>query len=205
MEEHTSAGNNPTRAASADAPSNARLLSRRKAIAASAAAIGALGIGAHLTSAAPAATDEVEPTIALVIVGNGVILRRKSQVWINEPGITEGSIVLVTLLGDTGAYVGPMLSVSIVPGRGFNLDLGVTAGRTTPFNYLIILPARPITSGVPGPIGATGPAGPIGMTGPTGPTGPRGGSGSNGGAGGILFGNGGAGGDGGTGGIGSPG
>ncbi|HEX7101081.1 MAG TPA: hypothetical protein VF201_00425 [Nitrolancea sp.] len=187
-------GDYPT---NAEAQPNTRLISRRKAIAASAAAITALGIGAQLTAAAPVSTEIIEPTISTVITGSGVILRRRSQVWVNEPSITEGSTVLVTLLGDIWSFVGPMLSVSIVPGQGFNLDLGVTAGRTISFNYLIILPAGPITAGMPGPIGptgATGPAGltgvtgasgmtgmvgPTGVTGPTGPIGPTGGTGVN--------------------------
>jgi hypothetical protein len=177
-------GDHPT---NAEAQPDARLLSRRKAIAVGAAAIGALGIGAQLTAAAPVSTEVIEPTISTVITGSGVILRRKSQVWVNEPDITEGSTVLVTLLGDIWSFVGPMLSVSIVPGQGFNLDLGVTAGRTTAFNYLIILPAGPITAGMPGPTGptgATGPVGPagvtgaIGMTGVVGVTGPTGAAGS---------------------------
>jgi hypothetical protein len=161
----------------AEARPNMRLTNRRMAIAAGAAAISAIGIGAQLTSAAPVSTADIEPTISTVITGHGVILRRKSNVWVNEPGITAGSTVLVTLLGDTGAFVGPMLSVSIVPGRGFNLDLGVTAGRTTSFNYLIILPAGAITAGMPGPTGATGPTGMMGETGATGPTGSTGPSG----------------------------
>lgn len=164
-------GDYPT---NAEAQPNTRLLSRRKAIAAGAAAISALGIGAQLSAAAPVSTDVIDPTISTVMTGSGVILRRHSQVWVNEPGITEGSTVLVTLLGDIWSFVGPMLSVSIVPGHGFNLDLGVTAGRTTSFNYLIILPAGPITAGVSGPTGVTGPTGATGPTGPAGDTGPTG-------------------------------
>lgn len=205
MEEHTATGNNPTRAASASRSTNNRLLSRRKALAAGAAAISALGIGTQTMIAAPASLDTIEPTIAQVITGSGVILRRQSQVWISEPGITDDSTVLVTLRGDTGAYVGPTLSVSTIPGRGFNVDLGVNAGRTTTFNYLIILPADPLTSGVPGPTGAIGPNGMTGATGPTGDAGGSGPTGGSGGNGGFLFGNGGAGGDGGIGGNGGAG
>jgi hypothetical protein len=155
----------------AEAQPNTRLISRRKAIAASAAAITALGIGTQLTAAAPVSTDDVEPTISTVITGTGVILRHRSQVWVNEPSITEGSTVLVTLLGDIWSFVGPMLSVSIVPGQGFNVDFGVTAGRTTSFNYLIILPGGPIAAGMPGPIGPTGATGPSGLSGATGASG----------------------------------
>ncbi|HVX29911.1 MAG TPA: twin-arginine translocation signal domain-containing protein [Nitrolancea sp.] len=164
----------------AEAQPDTRLISRRKALAASAAAIAALGIGAQLTAAEPASTADVDPTISTVITGSGVILRRKSQVWVNEPDITEGSTVLVTLLGDMWSFVGPMLSVTIVPGHGFNIDFGVTAGRTTAFNYLIILPAGPITGGMPGPTGATGATGPTGFTGLGGPVGQDGSAGNPG-------------------------
>lgn len=178
-----------------DAGIGARLINRRKAIAAGAAVLGALGIGAQLTAAAPVSTDVLEPTVSTVITGSGVILRRRSQVWVNEPGITQGSSVIVTLLGDSWTFVGPMLSVLIVPGQGFTVDLGVPAGRTTSFNYLIILPGEAIAAGGAGPTGATGPTGPdgatgmigpIGMTGldgVTGPTGPFGPTGPDGSAG----------------------
>lgn len=227
VEESTQLG-----ARSTDPKRNDPMLDRRRAIAATAATIGALGIGAHLTAAAPAPVDTIDPVVSPVITGSSVILRRTSRVWVNEPRIPAGSIVLLTLLGDLGSFVGPAFSIAINPGRGFTVNLGVTAGRTVTFNYLIILPPQSIVgypgpAGVTGPTGApgtTGPTGPVGLAGPTGPIGPTGltgptgatgpagysvtgGTGGQGGAGGTGFtggtgGQGGSGGDGGAGGTG---
>jgi hypothetical protein len=226
LDEHNGDEHAQLRATTTDPKRREHLLDRRKAIASTAATIGALGIGVHLTAATPAPADTIDPAVSPVITGRSVILRRTARVWVNEPRITAGSVVLITLLGDLGSFIGPALSVAITPGRGFTVNLGVTAGRTTTFNYLIILPSQAIVgypgpAGVTGPIGApgpTGPTGPVGFAGPTGALGPTGitgpggatgpaGYGLSGGSGptGGMGGRGGDGGIGGTGGVGGTG
>ena len=157
------------------------LVSRRRAIALGAAAAGALGLSTtQVAGAAPATVTTASTTVSNIIAGTSVLPARDVGTWVNQPAITADSVVTITLLGDPGSYLGPSLSVTIHPGQGFFVDLGLPALHATPFNYLIVLPAGPILGGPAGPSGPTGldgPTGPdglVGLSGSTGPTGPLG-------------------------------
>ena len=174
---------------SADTPKSGndagkRLVSRRRAIALGAAAAGVLGLSTtQVAGAAPATVTTVGTTISNIIAGTGVLPVRAVQIWVSQPGITDGSVVTITLLGDPGSYLGPSLNVTIRPGQGFFVNIGLPALRATPFNYLVVLPAEPILGGPTGPTGAfslDGPTGPNGLMGPSGTTGPTGPIGSTG-------------------------
>ncbi len=209
-----------------------RLISRRRALALGAAAAGVLGLSTTpMAAAAPATIQDGSTLVAEVITGTSAFPPLRITAWVSEPAITSDAIVLITLLGDPGSFIGPNFWVKITPGQGFSVNLRFPVMRSTPFSYLIVFPGAVVPTGPTGPAGPTGPTGdvgptgytgsagafgptgstgPIGMNGPTGPTGPSGVPGATGPTGptggtGGLFGDGGAGGSGGTGGTGGTG
>jgi len=175
------------------------VVSRRRALALAAAAAGALGISAAQVTGAGAAP--VNTTISNIVAGTSEFAVHNANAWVSAPEITADSFVTITLLSDPGSYLGPALDVQIYAGQGFQVRLGFPALRTTPFNYLVVLPGEAIQggptgptgasglvgptgatgySGLAGPTGVLGVSGPTGATGPTGPTGPTGFQGTTG-------------------------
>ncbi len=163
---------------------NPRLISRRRALALGAAAAGVLGLSStQVAGAAPVTIQDGSTLVAEVITGTSSFPPLRITAWVSEPAITSDAIVLITLLGDPGSFIGPNFWVKITPGQGFSVNLRFPVMRNTPFSYLIVFPGAVVPTGPTGPAGPTGPTGDVGPTGytgsvgalgPTGPTGPQG-------------------------------
>jgi hypothetical protein len=89
-------------------------------------------------SAGPAAAVPAQSTAGQQRwqVGKGLFARGQGEVAIGCPQISEGSLVLVTLLGDPGPVV--VHYVSLQPGRGFTIHLSAPPQRETPFHYAVL-------------------------------------------------------------------
>ena len=69
--------------------------------------------------------------------GSGYFMRGQSEVTINNPYVTERSVILVTLTSNPGPTV--VQYVSLKPQAGFTVHLTAPTMQRTSFNYILLL------------------------------------------------------------------